>query len=64
MMLKKSKEALILGMVSLVKASMSRRRPGTAAEMIFSAPRAERISASSLGYASISQALSELGTCL
>jgi len=52
------------GMVSFVKASMSRRRPGTAADMIFDGPRAERISARRRGYAVISQALEEFGTCL
>ena len=49
MILKKSSKALILGMVSLVKANMSRRRPGTADDMSLAGPRADRISARSLG---------------
>lgn len=48
-MLKKSTEGLISGIVFLVKAIMSRGRPGTAAEINLSGPRADRISESSLG---------------
>lgn len=48
-MLKKSTDEVMSGMVSLVKAIMSRRRPGTAAAISLSGPRAERISARSLG---------------
>ncbi len=64
MMLKKSREALIDGMVVLVNASMSRGRPGTAAEMVLEGPSAERISERRSGYAAICQAFSELGWCL
>ena len=49
MMLKKSRDAEIAGRVVGVKASMSRGSPGTAAEMSFWGPRAERISESSKG---------------
>lgn len=49
MMLRKSKDALIRGTVSLVKASMSLRSPGTAADISFWGPRAERISDKSNG---------------
>lgn len=49
MMLKKSKQALILGTVSLVKANMSRRSPGTAADIIFFGPRADLISERRIG---------------
>ena len=49
MILKKSSEALNLGIVSLVKAIMSLVRPGTAADMSFSGPKAARISDSSFG---------------
>ena len=49
MILKKSKDALIKGTVSLVKASMSLRSPGTAADNSFWGRRAKRISASSNG---------------
>ena len=48
-MLKKSKLALIAGVLVFVNASMSRSSPGTAAEMSFSGPRAERIDESSNG---------------
>ena len=44
MTLKKSREALIWGMVACVNASISLGRPGTAAEMSLSGPRADRIS--------------------
>jgi hypothetical protein len=64
MILKKSKDALIFGTVSSVKAIMSRMRPGTAADMSFSGPKAVRISERSLGYASISQAFLALVTFL
>lgn len=49
MMLKKSTDSRMLGSVSGVKASMSRGRPGTAAEIVLSDPRAERSSASRHG---------------
>ena len=49
MMLKKSRDAEIVGMVVGVKAIMSRGSPGTAAEMSFWGPRAERISERSTG---------------
>ena len=49
MMLKKSREALMAGMVVGVKASMSLGKPGTAAEMSLWGPRAERISERSKG---------------
>ena len=49
MILRKSMEAFMLAIVEGVKASMSRGRPGTAAEMSFVAPRAERIQERSLG---------------
>ena len=49
MMLRKSRDAEIDGMVVRVKASMSRGRPGTAAEMRVWGPRAERISERSKG---------------
>ena len=39
----------MLGMVEAVKASISRGRPGTAAEMVLLGPTAARISARSLG---------------
>lgn len=45
MMLKKSTDSSMLGRLSGVKASMSRGRPGTAAEIIWSGPREERNSA-------------------
>ena len=48
-MLKKSRDALMAGVVVLVKASMSLGRPGTAAEMSLVGPKAERISESSNG---------------
>jgi hypothetical protein len=64
MILKKSSDALIAGIVSLVNAIMSRRRPGTAAEITLFGPRADRISASNLGYDSISHAFSAFGVCL
>ena len=43
-MLRKSKEALRVGSVVSVKASMSLGSPGTAAEMSLVGPRAERSS--------------------
>lgn len=49
MTLKKSRDALIAGIVVLVKASISLGRPGTAAEISLIGPRAERISASNNG---------------
>ena len=49
MILKKSRDALMAGRVVLVKASMSRGRPGTAAEMSLVGPKAERISERSNG---------------
>lgn len=64
MMLRKSREPLISGSVSRVNASMSRRRPGTAAERSLVGPRAERIAERRCGYAWISQVLWALGTCL
>jgi len=64
MMLKKSSEALMRGIVDAVKAIMSLIRPGTAAEMSFSGPSAARISDRSWGYASISHAFSAFGTFL
>lgn len=48
-MLKKSREELILGIVALVNASISRGKPGTAAEMILPGPRADLISVRSSG---------------
>ena len=49
MTLKKFRDALIAGTVVLVKASMSLGRPGTAAEMSFLGPKAERIAERSSG---------------
>ncbi len=43
-MLRKSREALMAGMVEAVNASISLGRPGTAADMMGLGPRAERIS--------------------
>ena len=63
-MLKKSRDALMLGIVSLVKAIMSLVRPGTAADMSFLGPKAARISDNSFGYASISHAFSAFVTFL
>lgn len=48
-MLKKSKDLFIRGIVALVKASISRGRPGTAADMSLELPMAMRISASNFG---------------
>lgn len=52
------------GMVALVKASMSRARPGTAAERILLGPRYVRRVERRRGYAWISQALAEFGISL
>lgn len=49
MMLKKSTDSMILGIVEGVKAIISRGNPGTAAEMTLEGPIAERISARSSG---------------
>ena len=49
MILKKSRDASIDGMLGFVKANMSLGSPGTAAEMSFLEPKAERISESSSG---------------
>ncbi len=64
MMLKKSNEELICGIVVEVKASISRRRPGTAAEISLAEPSDERMASRSKGYAVISQAFALFGTCL
>lgn len=45
MILRKSTDLLIDGIVDLVNANMSRRSPGTAAEMTLDGPKADRISA-------------------
>lgn len=63
-MLTKSTEDMSLGIVDGVKASISRGKPGTAADMSVCEPRPARISESSFGYAWISHAFSELGICL
>ena len=49
MMLKNEREALMLDMVAGVKAIISRGRPGTAAEISFVGPKAERIEERSSG---------------
>lgn len=49
MILRKSREAFMLVMVEGVNAIMSWGRPGTAAEMSFVGPRAERMEERSFG---------------
>ena len=64
MTLKKSKDALIAGIIILVKASISLESSSTAAEISLFGSRIERISESSKGYASIFQAFLEFGIYL
>jgi len=61
--LRKSRWRIILGTVSCVKASMSRVRPGTAADSILLG-KTVRNSLRRRGYAAISHALSAFGTSL
>jgi hypothetical protein len=63
-MLRKSTDIIIWGTVVGVKARRSLASPGTAAEMTFEGPRAERIEERSKGYASISHSFSEFRVCL
>lgn len=61
MTFRKSTDDMMVGTVEGVNASMSRGKPGTAAEIILEVPKALRSAVSSCGYALISHSRAELG---